>query len=114
MRRGRSAGQERRSMSHIARPANMSANGATWNPERVEQLKRCFHAGLTCSQIAREIGVTRNAVIGKMTRLGLTRPRDVLGRQLRRAGELARPKGARRPKRPPRSIFTPPATLLTP
>jgi len=84
----------------------MSANGATWNPERVEQLKRCFHAGLTCSQIAREIGVTRNAVIGKMSRLGLTRPRDVLGRQLRRAGELARPKAARGPKRSRVSIFT--------
>ena len=30
------------------------------------------HRGLTCSQIAAEIGVTRNAVIGKIHRLGLT------------------------------------------
>jgi GcrA cell cycle regulator len=45
---------------------------ATWNPERVEQLRNCVVAGLTCSQIAAEIGVTRNAVIGKIHRLGLS------------------------------------------
>ena len=44
---------------------------ATWNPERVEQLRNYVGAGLTCSQIAAEIGVTRNAVIGKIHRLGL-------------------------------------------
>jgi hypothetical protein len=60
-------------------------------------------------QIAREIGVTRNAVIGKMNRLGLSRPKDVIGRQLeqRRAARLARPKTARawRPKHPRLNIF---------
>ena len=60
----------------------MSANCATWTSERIELLKRCFHAGLSCGQTAREIGVTRNAVIGKMNRLGLSRPKDVIGRQL--------------------------------
>jgi GcrA cell cycle regulator len=74
----------------------MSANPATWSSERIELLKRCFQAGLTCSQIAREMGVTRNAVIGKMNRLGLSRPRDVIGGQMRRAARLARPKTARR------------------
>jgi len=53
---------------------NMSANCATWTSERIELLKRCLHAGLSCGQTAREIGVTRNAVIGKMNRLGLSRP----------------------------------------
>ena len=46
---------------------------ATWNPERIEQLSTFIGAGLTCSQIAAEIGVTRNAVIGKIHRLGLDR-----------------------------------------
>jgi GcrA cell cycle regulator len=45
---------------------------ATWNPERVEQLRNFVVAGLTCSQIAAEIGVSRNAVIGKIHRLGLS------------------------------------------
>jgi GcrA cell cycle regulator len=43
-----------------------------WTSERVEQLRTYVTAGLTCSQIALEIGVTRNAVIGKIHRLGLT------------------------------------------
>ncbi len=44
----------------------------TWTPERVEQLCSCLVTGLTCSQIAAEIGVSRNAVIGKIHRLGLS------------------------------------------
>jgi GcrA cell cycle regulator len=57
----------------------------TWTPERIEQLKRGFDAGRSCAQIAGEIGVTRNAVIGKMNRMGLKRPKDVLREQLARA-----------------------------
>ncbi|MGH6769464.1 MAG: GcrA family cell cycle regulator [Xanthobacteraceae bacterium] len=45
---------------------------ATWTTERVQQLQSCITAGLTCSQIAAEIGVTRNAVIGKIHRMGLS------------------------------------------
>ena len=44
----------------------------TWTPERVEQLQSFVGAGLSCSQIAAQIGVTRNAVIGKIHRLGLS------------------------------------------
>jgi GcrA cell cycle regulator len=44
----------------------------TWTPERVEQLRSFVVTGLTCSQIAAQIGVSRNAVIGKIHRLGLS------------------------------------------
>ncbi len=45
----------------------------TWSDERVEQLKKLWEAGLSASQIAAELGnVTRNAVIGKVHRLGLS------------------------------------------
>ena len=72
----------------------MSATSATWNSERIAQLKRCFEAGLSCSQIANGIGVTRNAVIGKMSRLGLSRPKEVITKQREqwRAVRLSRPK----------------------
>jgi GcrA cell cycle regulator len=53
-------------------------HGATWTSERVAQLESCVGTGLTCSQIAAEIGVSRNAVIGKMNRLGLSRPKTAL------------------------------------
>jgi GcrA cell cycle regulator len=46
-----------------------------WTAERVELLRSYASAGFTCMQIAREIGVTRNAVIGKLSRLGLSKPR---------------------------------------
>src|SRR3954466_8081501 len=45
----------------------------TWTDERIELLKQHFEAGLSCREIAAQIGVSRNAVIGKLTRLGLTR-----------------------------------------
>lgn len=51
----------------------------TWTPERVEQLRTYVATGLSCSEIAAEIGVTRNAVIGKIHRLGLAPGRPVPG-----------------------------------
>ena len=53
----------------------MFATAPTWTDERLEALKGHFANGLTCRQIAAEIGVSRNAVIGKLSRLGLTRDR---------------------------------------
>src|SRR5690242_19504857 len=44
-----------------------------WTDERVESLKRLWLDGLSASQIAKQLGgVTRNAVIGKVHRLGLS------------------------------------------
>lgn len=44
----------------------------SWTDERVELLKKLWSEGLSASQIASRIGaVTRNAVIGKVHRLGL-------------------------------------------
>jgi GcrA cell cycle regulator len=62
-----------------------------WTDERVEQLKALWGEGLSASQIARVLGsVTRNAVIGKVHRLGLAgragppraeRPRNAVPRK---------------------------------
>ena len=44
-----------------------------WTHERIEKLKQLWDEGLTASRIAAELGeVTRNAVIGKAHRLGLS------------------------------------------
>jgi GcrA cell cycle regulator len=44
-----------------------------WTDERVETLKTLWLDGLSASQIAKQLGgVTRNAVIGKVHRLGLS------------------------------------------
>jgi GcrA cell cycle regulator len=45
----------------------------SWTDERVELLKKLWSEGQSASQIAKELGgVTRNAVIGKVHRLGLS------------------------------------------
>src|SRR5262249_10722277 len=84
----------------------MSAVYEPWTSERTELLKKLFDAGLSCSQIACEIGTTRNAVIGKMHRLGLSRPKDLFANRLkprREPRDTWRPKAVR-PKIPGLSI----------
>ena len=45
----------------------------SWTPDRVETLKKMWSEGQSASQIANDLGgVTRNAVIGKIHRLGLS------------------------------------------
>ncbi|MCE9521644.1 MAG: GcrA family cell cycle regulator [Alphaproteobacteria bacterium] len=66
-----------------------------WTDERVEQLKQLWADGLSASQIARQMGgVTRNAVIGKVHRLGLA------GRATPARSERPRMQVARRVVRP--------------
>ena len=45
----------------------------SWTDERIETLTKMWEGGATASQIADELGgVSRNAVIGKVHRLGLS------------------------------------------
>ncbi|MGE5268306.1 MAG: GcrA family cell cycle regulator [Thiohalocapsa sp.] len=48
----------------------------TWTPERIAELTRLWEEGVTTAEIGRRIGVTKNAVIGKVHRIGLV-PRVV-------------------------------------
>ena len=54
----------------------MPVNHPTWTDERLALLKSHFAAGLSCRDIAGEIGVSRNAVIGKLSRLNQTREKN--------------------------------------
>jgi GcrA cell cycle regulator len=76
----------------------MPANEPTWTDERVEILKSRFAAGLSCREIACDIGVSRNAVIGKLARLNLTRGKRSKVRHAERKDDV---KG-KRPKSVPR------------
>src|SRR4051812_7734622 len=54
-------------------PAHWGGEVMGWTDERVELLKKLWQDGLSASQIAKQLGgVTRNAVIGKVHRLGLS------------------------------------------
>ncbi|MEE9381673.1 MAG: GcrA family cell cycle regulator [Hyphomonadaceae bacterium] len=63
-----------------------------WTEDRVEVLKKLWAEGHSASQIAKQLGgVTRNAVIGKVHRLGLS-GRATPSRPVKRPPRLARPK----------------------
>jgi GcrA cell cycle regulator len=68
----------------------------TWTTDRIEALKIHFAAGLSCREIAAEIGVSRNAVIGKISRLSLTRDKDVMRVAKKEPVGARRPRGAQR------------------
>ncbi|MBH0238536.1 GcrA family cell cycle regulator [Methylobrevis albus] len=70
----------------------------SWTDDRVERLKTLWMEGHSASQIAAELGgVTRNAVIGKVHRLGLS------GRA-KPQPQAARPRKAREPSHPMRPV----------
>ena len=74
----------------------------SWTTERIALLKDRIRAGFSCGQIARELGVSRNAVIGKTNRLGLSRFKDALPGQSKQSGrrQNARPRTVRRQTNP--------------
>ena len=43
-----------------------------WTPQNVQKLKKMLAKGMSARQIAEDFGVTRNSVIGKANRLGLS------------------------------------------
>ncbi|MEQ1708184.1 MAG: GcrA family cell cycle regulator [Terricaulis sp.] len=78
-----------------------------WSEERVTLLRKLWAEGLSASQIAKQLGgVTRNAVIGKVHRLGLA-GRATPSRPAKRPVRAARPRviGPTAPRmRPPSSV----------
>ncbi len=69
-----------------------------WTDDRVEKLKKLWSEGLSASQIAKELGgVTRNAVIGKVHRLGLSGRATPSRPQRRTVSTASRPRPAIRP-----------------
>ncbi|WP_296816187.1 GcrA family cell cycle regulator [Brevundimonas sp.] len=73
-----------------------------WTDERVANLKKLWLDGLSASQIAKQLGgVTRNAVIGKVHRLGLS-GRAAPSQPSRPAFRAARPRPTQAPSAPRR------------
>jgi GcrA cell cycle regulator len=73
-------------------------NVTAWTDDRVEKLRNLHRDGLSCSLIASRLGgVTRNAVIGKIHRLGIgyghkhqpttRKPHNTWGAEARRRGQ---------------------------
>ena len=85
----------------------MSESG--WSETRVTTLSQLWRDGLSASQIAKQLGgVTRNAVIGKVHRLGLS------GRAAASAPARAPRTATPRPTRPRRVALAAPAVRMPP
>lgn len=88
--------------------------GMSWTDERVETLKKMWAEGQSASQIAKELGgVTRNAVIGKVHRLGLSnRTTGATGKEegAPAASSSQRPEAPAKPADAPRAAEPKPAT----
>ena len=81
----------------------------SWTDERVEKLKELWAEGMSASQIAKSLGgVTRNAVIGKVHRLGLSN-RGTGGGQPAEEAKPAKPAKASRAKAAPETKAAEPA-----
>jgi GcrA cell cycle regulator len=79
----------------------------SWTEERVETLKKLWQDGLSASQIAKQLGgVTRNAVIGKVHRLGLS-GRATPSKPARPLFKAPRPQRTVSAPTPPRRIAEP-------
>ena len=78
----------------------------SWTDDRVEILKRMWGEGASASTIAKELGgVTRNAVIGKVHRLGLSNRVAGAAAEAVAAPAAAEPAPAPEPPRPePRPV----------
>ncbi len=73
----------------------------SWTDDRVEILKKMWGEGQSASQIAKELGgVTRNAVIGKVHRLGLSNRTTTGATAAPAAAAPAAPKAETKPKAP--------------
>ena len=71
----------------------------SWTPERVEILINMWSEGQSASQIAGELGgVTRNAVIGKVHRLGLSNRANTAKKEPPLSDIIEKPKNKKGPK----------------
>ncbi|SOD96739.1 GcrA family cell cycle regulator [Caenispirillum bisanense] len=72
-----------------------------WNDERIELLKSLWAEGLTTGEIGKQLGVSKNAVVGKAHRLGLKG----------RPSPIKRTKKPAKPEAPPKQVEPPPSLV---
>ena len=93
----------------------------SWTDDRVEKLKELWSEGISASQIAKVLGgVTRNAVIGKVHRLGLSnrattsdesKTTDTTPKAKAKAAPTPRPEPKEEPKAAEPAAASPPAPV---
>ena len=94
----------------------MTSPTGLWNDDRVTELKRLWIAGASAAEFAKALdcGLSRNAVIGKVHRLGLDvrmTPRQISRPAApRKAPAPTKPPAARKAPAPPLPVVPPPSS----
>jgi GcrA cell cycle regulator len=63
-----------------------------WTPERIKVLIALWEEGLPTSEIGRRLGVTKNAVVGKVHRLGLKKRQSPIRQSVTTSAQPKKPK----------------------
>ncbi len=63
-----------------------------WTPERIKVLIALWEEGLPTSEIGRRLGVTKNAVVGKVHRLGLKKRQSPIRQTVATGAQPKKPK----------------------
>lgn len=79
-----------------------------WTADQVEHLKRLWHEGFSTAEIGRQLGISKNAVVGKSHRLGLSPRPSPIRRSARPTVRAAKASPVRAPE------VSVPATPATP
>ena len=67
----------------------------SWTPEKIELLTSLWNQGWTTARIGEELGVGKNAVVGKAHRLGLPKRPSPIQRRAEEAEQKPRPPSSR-------------------
>jgi GcrA cell cycle regulator len=81
----------------------VSSRNIPWADEKTAQLRKLLDDDMSAAQIGRALGMSRSAVLGKLNRLGLSRPRTP-----------AKPKALRTPRRQFSVNYTAQSTPMPP
>jgi hypothetical protein len=79
----------------------------SWSDELTEAIKKLRDEGVSAREIGIRFGMTRNAILGRMHRIGHVAPRAVLNEDQRQAAKVARAQRHRLKKRAERPAFLP-------
>jgi hypothetical protein len=78
-----------------------------WSDELTEAIKKLRDEGVSAREIGIRFGMTRNAILGRMHRIGHVAPRAVLDETQRQAAAVARAQRHRLKKKAARPTFLP-------
>lgn len=98
-------------------PLTGSIERAAWTKDRVSTLRKLWFEGLSATEIGQRLGCTRNAVLGKVHRIGLSGRRTPVRKSIERRADRLSPKLAPRsnvPVRAKRAKPVPPPPIKAP